>query len=94
MAGEFVEEPSWEGIARRVWGARRKIAGFVAIVVATDVAGIWLGTDENATVMVGAVVSVLLLAPDPPLWRMPLRSHSARRADHEPLANAHEPREC
>jgi hypothetical protein len=69
---------SWEDIARNAWGARYKAAGFLAILVGTNAAGVWLDIDETATVLVGTGLAVFLLVPDPPLWRIPLRSRGAR----------------
>jgi hypothetical protein len=67
-------DQSWEEIARNAWGARYKTAGFLAILVGTNAVSVWLDIDETATVAIGTTLAVLLLIPDPPLWRTPLRS--------------------
>lgn len=69
---------SWEDIARNAWGVRYKAAGFLAILIATNAASIWLDIDETATVLIGTSLAVFLLVPDPPLWRIPLRSRGPR----------------
>jgi len=69
---------SWEDIARNAWGARYKAAGFLAILIATNAASMWLDLDETATVVTGTALAVFLLLPDPPLWRIPLRTRAAR----------------
>jgi hypothetical protein len=76
------DDPSWEAVARRFWGARYKCAQFLAIVIGLDALSIWLKWSDNTTVLVGAPVTVLVLLPDPPLWRMPLRS-ARHLANHE-----------
>ena len=77
------DDPSWEAVARRLWGARYKLAQFLAIVIGLDALSIWLKWSDNTTVLVGAPITVLVLLPDPPLWRMPLRS-PRHASHHEP----------
>jgi hypothetical protein len=77
------DDPSWEAVARRLWGARYKFAQFLAIVIGLDALSIWLKWSENTTLLVGAPITVLILLPDPPLWRMPLRS-PRHASHHEP----------
>ncbi len=81
------DDPSWEAVARRLWGARYKVAHFLAIVIGLDALSIWLRWDENTTLRVGAPVAVLLLLPDPPLWRMPLRSRQPESTEDQRSAD-------
>lgn len=75
-------DPSWEAVGWRLWRGRYKLAQFLAIVVGLDALSIWLKWSENTAMLVGAPVAVLVLVPDPPLWRMPLRS--SRHSPSEP----------
>jgi len=76
-------DPSWEAVARRLWRGRYKFAQFVTIVVGLDAVSIWLKWSENTAMLVGVPVAVLVLVPDPPLWRMPLRSPKHRLTDEQ-----------
>ena len=75
------DDPSWEAVARRLWRARYKLAQLLAIVIGLDALSIWLNSSENTALLVGAPITVLVLLPDPPLWRMPLRSRRHARTD-------------
>ena len=83
-------DPSWEAVARRLWGVRYKAAQFLAIVIGLNVVSAWQRWDENTTLLIGVPVGVLILVPDPPLWRMPLRSPRRPPIEHPTGSDPHD----
>lgn len=75
---EAVEDVSWEAMGRRLWGIRYKAVVFAGIVVFADALRVLFGLSENDQLWVTAPLAVLLLIPNPPLWRIPLRSRKSR----------------